>query len=640
MNTTPGADDGHAADEGGASREPRVHLPWWVLVAVLAVAIRLLPFGDAFSPDNRDFHGLFGAFATGGPATDLAQRGLLESGGMPYQWRVDLADGSTETRWYMHHPPAYMLISGAVLQWIGPYEDALRLPALLFSLFSIFAAHRFARAFAGERVARLAAFLMAVVPYSARDGMQVWTEAAIAGTTCFVIVYGVRWIDHRRPRDLVAAGAWLAAGALLDWPAHFVLPGLAVYAIVRCAKEGDWGRFLWAWSLPLLSGVLLAGHKLHMLAVASSEQAMADSSKTLAYVMDFGQYYGLPSFDASGLEWPLLGFLEIQLGFQRRGFTGPLLLVAVLGLVRASCVRDARRALIGWSVVVVALVAATASSVRLVHPLVLTAVALVGYGVLAARPSIVDRGTDASSGAASGPSRLRAALWIGLAPGLWYVFLFPGRSNNHDFFMLVSAPAVCLAAAIGLCAAADLVARRTGRVSLGTGFLSASVLAATLLCFLNVALQWVTHRSAELPRLAGQPWLAPVLTDEDAVVITHMSRGACLPFYARAPIVYGTDGIEAFDGFLEGLVDRMEPERRAVFLFDQTWGLTDPNMIPVLARLQQFDQAVEHVVDIGKGPESFWLVELPTGGALNGSGAPGGSVGANGATGANRAGEG
>lgn len=554
----PGAAAAPDALDGARDTAPPqrsvVRPPWWAFVLVLAIAVRLFSVGEPWSPDQRDFHGLFGGFATGGPATDLAQRGLWESGGMPYQWRVDLADGTAATRWYMHHPPAYMLISAAVIQWLGVHADALRLVALVFSLFSIFAAYRFARVFADERTARVVAFLMAVVPYSARDGMQVWTEAAIAGTTCFVIAYGVRWMDGGRRRDLVSCGVWLALGALLDWPAHFVLPGLALYALVRCARGVPWRRFWWAWMLPALSIVLLGAHKLHMVAVAGSEGALEDSDGTLAYVMGWGPYANAE-------------FFRTQLRFQVLGFTRPVLVLAAIGLL-------------------VSLVPTRRGRSRRVRGVV---------------------------------------VWLGLLPGLWYVLLFPGRSNNHDFFMLVSAPAVCLAAAVGALALVDAVARclrRTGRgeavAATTLGVLMAGV---ALLSTLVVLVQWRRFASDELPRLASQPWLAPILQDESAVVVTHMSRAALLPFYSRAPVVYGTDGVGALEGFLAGIVDRVEPERRAVFLFDQDIGLTDPRMHPVLARLQTFERATEHVVDIGKGPQSFWLVELPTGGALEGGGA-------------------
>jgi 4-amino-4-deoxy-L-arabinose transferase-like glycosyltransferase len=583
MSTTRNAPP---APEHGAA--PRAQLPWWIAVALLAIALRLLSAGDAWSPDNRDFHGLFGAFATGGPATDLAQRGLFESGGMPYQWRVDLADGSHATRWYMHHPPAYMLISAAFIEWLGPYEDALRIPPLLFSLFSIFAAYRFGREFASERSARFAALLMAVIPYSARDGMQTWTEAAIAGTTCFVLIHGVRWMDHRRVRDLVLTGVWLAAGALLDWPAHFVLPGLAIYALVRCSAEGNWSRFFWAWTLPLLSGLLLGAHKLHMVLVAGKEGAMQDSGNTLAYVMGWGPYANLT-------------YARTQLGFQQLGFTGPVLLLASLGACGLLVRRSSVSAVVIWV---------------LLAPLAwfLLDVSVLWIGVLWPIGLVVLNGER--------PVGRGAALLLGLLPGLWYVLLFPGRSNNHDFFMLVSAPAVCVAAALGALALADRVSELAPRRGIsarsGSFVLGAIAVGIALLSTLVVLLQWMRFRSDELPLLARQEWIAPILEDDSAVVITHMSRGACLPFYSRAPIVYGTDSVEALDGFLHGIVDRIEPERRAVFLFDQFWGLQDPKMQPVLSKLMTIGAATEHVVDIGKGPQSFWLVELPTGAGLDG----------------------
>jgi hypothetical protein len=513
---------------------------WWVCLFGFALALRVFSLFDAWSPHQGDFHGLFGAFATGGPVTTLVDRGLFESGGMPVEWRIDLADGTTETRFYMHHPPAFMLLSAIVLDVLGTSAASMRILPLVFSLFSIFATYRLARQVGGESVARVAALLMTVVPFSSRDGMQTWTEGAIAGTTALLVASALRFVDDGRRRDLVLASFWLVVGALLDWPAHFVLPGLAIWGFVRCRRAGDFSRFRRALVLPALSALVLVGHRVHMELVAGRDVAHQDTHGALSFVTKWPE-----GLDAK------LQFFWVQYAYQVEGFTRPVLALFLVGLL--------------------------AASLRIV------------------------------------PVRA-AAIWLALPPGLMYVLMFPGRSVNHDFFMLVSAPAVCLGAAAGVAALGAPLLRRARRV--GPVVVDLVLVLVSLNAVWSMLVQWQHHRSEEMRWLVRQEWLAPVIADERAVVITHLGRGALLPFFSKAPVVYGTGNLGELEDHLARIVARIEPQRRAIFLFDVALGGQDPNLVPVVERLNGLATPVVHTVDIGRGPETFVVWDLPTGRAL------------------------
>jgi hypothetical protein len=529
-------DGGEASD--GVAKVASLLRSWWLPVAVLAVALRGFALDAPFGLHPSDFDSLLGTFATGGPVTDLAQRGLFESGGMPVQWRVDLADGPPSTVYYLHHPATFMLLSAAFVQALGVDEWVLRLPTFLFALGAVAATYVFVRGVAGERVARLATLFMAVVPFAARDGLQPWTEGAIAGTTALVLHFSLRFVEHGVRKDLVWAAVWLAAGGALDWPAYFVLPGLGVHALVCAARRGTWRRLIAMLVLPATALLLIGAHKLHMHLVVDAATIAADTGGALTHM------------SWAGLDGGAAGFFARQWTYLVRGTTASGVVLLVLGLL------------------------------------------------------VVSRSA----------SRARAALVLGLLPGVAYVLLFPGRSTNHTFFMAVSAPALCLGAALAVDALVLRVQRFGARPALVVCALLA--LAPTIEGVWRVVHTRRTFASDQLDVLRTQPWLAPLLADERAVVFTSIGRGMALPFHSRAPIVYGFASYPEFESLRRTIVDHMEPDRRAVFLFDQFWGAQVPTLAPLLEALAAEGRATRHEVAFAEGVQVFWTAELPTGAAL------------------------
>lgn len=529
--------DGGEASDGVADSASLTRF-WWVLVVVLALALRGFALDAPFGLHPSDFDSLLGTFATGGPVTDLAQRGLFESGGMPVQWRVDLADGPPSTVYYLHHPATYMLLCAAFVQAFGVDEWVLRLPGFLFALGAVAATFVFVRGVAGERVARLATLFMAVVPFAARDGLQPWTEGAIAGSTALVLHFALRFVERGARQDLVWAAVALAAGGALDWPAYFVLPGLGVYALVSAARHGTWRRLFAMLVLPATALLLIGAHKLHMHLVVDAATIAADTGGALTHM------------SWAGLDGGAGAFLARQWTYLVRGTTASGTALLVLGLLAASRV----------------------------------------------------------------DARTRAALVLGLLPGLVYVLLFPGRSTNHTFFMAVSAPALCLGAALGAAALVKLVQRFDARAAHVVFALVALV--PTVEGVWRVVHTRRTFASDQLEVLRTQPWLAPLLADERAVVFTSIGRGMALPFHSRAPIVYGFASLPEFLRLRSAIVDHMEPDRRAVFLFDQFWGAQVPTLVPLLEALAAEGRATRHEVAFAEGVQVFWIAELPTGAAL------------------------
>lgn len=245
-----------------------------VLVALAALALRLVGIDDAWS--MHAWSGEFGAFATGTPARNFFEHGFLETAGVPFTTRVELADGSLLHWYYLHHPPTYMWFAGAFMWLFGPVEWGLRLLAVLGSTAAAVAGYVFARRVVGERAARVAACVWIAAPYGLRDGLQLWTEVPIAGTAAMTLLAYLAWLSEPTRRRLVHLCLWYAAGAALDWPAHFYGPVFALHAGVLAWRRRDRALLVAPLALFATSLLVVAAVGAHFAAVVGRDELVRD----------------------------------------------------------------------------------------------------------------------------------------------------------------------------------------------------------------------------------------------------------------------------------------------------------------------------------------------------------------------------
>jgi hypothetical protein len=155
-----------------------------------------------------------------------------------------------------------------------------------------------------------------------------------------------------------------------------------------------------------------------------------------------------------------------------------------------------------------------------------------------------------------------ALVLVALVPGLCYVGLFPQRSINHDFFLMLSLPGIAILGAAGAEWLAHFAQGPKLRAQLFTLLLIVTA-GVGLVRSLDVA---SARSSDQMPRIAAA--LDDVLDDPEAVVLTHIGRGMALPFYARAELVHSVDTTKILDWRLAQLVTKLAPDRPAYFLFD------------------------------------------------------------------------
>jgi hypothetical protein len=501
--------------DSSSVREARAR--WRLALAAcltLAVALRWFGFDDPWSGRLGDFHSHFGGFQTGGPVRALAEHGLLESGGMPYDWRVELADGSTVRAWYAHHPAGWMLLSAASLQVFGAHEWALRLPALLGGLFAVWAVAAVGRELFGPRLGLVAAAVVATAPYSVRFGINPWTELTLVGTTALAVRAYARYVAGRRRADLLPAAVWILVGGLLDWPGLFVLPALGLHALFAARRRGGWD-FLWPTLCLPAAGLLAIGvHALHMQLVLPAEAIATDKAATLRSV------WRLPV--SAGR------FLELQAQYLVEHLSWPWLVLAILGVPRL--VRSA--------------------------------------------------------------SLLRAGLVaVLLFPGLLYVGLFPGRSHDHHFFQVLGLGGLALLAAQGL----RLVEQRTGR-----GVAAVVLIGSMAFSGYRALDLWATYTDEAVGQWVASEPLASLLEDERALILTPFGKGMTLPFYSRAPVVHSVNTPADLERRERHLIERLEPDRRVVFLADLQTASALPEFGRLRAALEK--RAAIQMLDTPVGP--------------------------------------
>jgi len=503
----------------------------WVLAAILFAAflVRAPELNDPWPAEG--FKAGFGGFAVGAHARGFEQHGFLESGLLPFYWRIERADGTAEYDTYSHHPPFYALLSGLSLRVFGPEEWAIRLPWLLISLLAIAALHRFFARVWGSGTAALCSVFLAIAPLSSWWSTLVWCDFAVLALYGMALHRYVLWLRDGRRGDLLVVAGYFLAGGFVDWTMHFILPGLVLHGFlaVRGRKERQgWSGPAALLCLPAAAGLSVLVHSLHMRLVLPPESARADLSDTLAWVLNYPE--------------PMGEFIARQWGYFLNYVPWPLALFVVAGLA--------------WI-------------------------------VFSAARSLVQGSLD----------RERSLALALLPPGLIYVFCFPARSWNHDFFIYLSLPAFAIAAALAFLAVRRACAALPAPL--------ATVLPVLLGCLLVVSgvnrhgELLDDQRSDRVALLVEQAWMADLLQDPSGVVLTCNGVGNFLPFYSRAAIVHSVNFPSDVEDMRARVLSDLPPGSRPVFLFDL-------HHTRVLADLYQFllgvcPPPVRHVELKGEG---------------------------------------
>lgn len=486
---------------------------------LLAIALRAVLLTEPWSGLVPDFNSHFGAWAVGEPAQIMAEEGVLTEGGMPTLWHVELADGSTASDVYTHHPALYTQIIGLSLRVFGNHEASVRGVPAVFSLLSLLVSYRFMRKRFGFGIGLWVAAWMAVMPLFTWYGMLPWTEGVLVGIGVLQLDAYMRWFEGRVRRDFWIMMAWQFVAVMFDWSGTFMCVGIGVHALIYW--RGDWRtklQLLWL-GVPIFMAVSV--HALHMYSIVGATHQKLETASILGHVTE------LPT--------TLSDFLVHQLIYARR----------FLGLLGAL---------------------------------------LLGIGLLLFLGAAVRRRVNANDG----------LLFALLMPATLYIGLFPQRSYNHDFFLMISMPALSWLGGYGAWTLARLAGSRRVQAFAGLAVLS------TALGIWRGHDVWQQRKSDQMPAIAEV--LGKYIDSKDNVVLTHFGRGMALPFYAQSSMLYKVANVEDLMIAKRDVIDQLDPDRPVYFIYDaithttmhsqkalDTLGNPTPEEVP--ARFAEFQAA-------------------------------------------------
>lgn len=324
---TPDSDPSGTVDDGGV---PRARVWFWGLL-LLGLCLRSLDLFDPWSGEG--FKSAFGTFTTGLFARNFAQYGLFESGGMPYYWRVELADGELLRGWYTHHPALQMIVTGATLKLFGVTEWATRLPFLLASIAAMFPLHALVRDAFGARAALIGHAAYAVLPLAAWYGDLPYADSVVIAMFAVAARHHLAWIRTGARGHVLWASVAIFVGGLMDWPIAFVLPGFGLHAAWLAWQRRGLGPLLVQVAYATALGAAIVLHRLHMQLVLPPSAVESEAESTLDWV--------------TTLPVPLFEFIVGQLRHCERYLTWPggiLIVLASLALLRARAADGATKA--------------------------------------------------------------------------------------------------------------------------------------------------------------------------------------------------------------------------------------------------------------------------------------------------------
>ncbi|MCB9882267.1 MAG: glycosyltransferase family 39 protein [Planctomycetes bacterium] len=213
-------------------RKRAAHVVCVVVLLVLGVYLRVRDIG---LPYDRHFEGFSGgAFANS--AELHIEHGIDELGWFPIFNRPLPKDRAT-WHFYTNHPATIPLIHYGVTSVCGVHEWSLRLPHVLGSIAILVLTFALARALFAAGTALIALAIAAFLP-----GLVAYGTLPNYENLTLPVMLGMIWL-HARAATTGSRVAWSGfvlltfVGAMLDWPAILLVPGLA---LARLFVEPTW----------------------------------------------------------------------------------------------------------------------------------------------------------------------------------------------------------------------------------------------------------------------------------------------------------------------------------------------------------------------------------------------------------------
>ena len=561
-----------------------------LLVLLLGLVFRSLNLNDAWSGRPNDFHSAFGGGSTGGPARNFYSHGFTETRGVPFEWRVELEDGSRVYSYYPHHPTTCISITALSMMLFGPSEWAARLPWILSSMLALIGVWRLARLIWNPRLALVAMLFTSVIPFASHFASMLWIDGFVVFTYTLVLYRYVLWMRSGAGRDLLFAAFYAFLGGLSEWTAIFILPGLGLHALFVFGKQRQWKALGSTLILPLAVLLGFAAHAFHLHLVLSREELSRDTSSTLEWVMS--------------LPVPLPEFLDLQWHYLHRYLTPPVTTLVVLGTLWAlmrywrsnRTASPSREEGVLWPLALSGILYIVVFPGRSTNHNFFAELSVPFFGIIAALYSC------ACYRSIRRANSIRATIWptlVLLAIGAYSAVLARERGANPEisfldpatwlFLPLLIARSVPLVALLGCLFALARDARRAqAKLALACALSGAMAFAAW-----DDVRFWSTQRSDRIGALVREPFMDELLHDGQAVIVTTGNYSMPLQFYSAAPVFISVYSVERLTNLKRRIFSKLGSGRRVVFLFEKdelqrqaTAGRLKPEVLAELSELR------------------------------------------------------
>lgn len=306
-----------AGDDGDPAALASRRRARWLLLLALLLGLGLRGLSGTRPINGQDWQSVFTTFGYGRLAANFVRDGLGHSGGMPYFWRLELADGQRQLDLYPNHPAPLIWLTALSIYLLGPTGFAVGLPTLLCACLSLFVLQRWLAPSWGEEAAAWGTLAFAVLPLGVHYAPIPAPEPAVVLWVLVALERYAAWLRGAGHGALALAALAMLAGGLSDWGAHLFLPGLGLHGLLLSWRQRAWRPLIGA-SLLCVAGALALGlHGVHMLLSGAGDAVSAGVSR-ISHVQDISPLSSI--------------WLSAQSRHLLRWLTAPLLTAALIAL--------------------------------------------------------------------------------------------------------------------------------------------------------------------------------------------------------------------------------------------------------------------------------------------------------------------
>ncbi len=199
-----------------------------VVFALVAIGAMLFLLYEIDEPwfGQKDFNGaIYGILSR-----NFVKHGYLETRFGPAMNTGPVTDA--RFTYYLHHPPLFYFLVSFSFHIFGVSEWSARLVPILFSILALFFFFRLVRKIWGLEEAYFSSLILAFLPVNLYFSRIVLQESSISLGILLILWYYVKWRESRRTADYWKIVAIFILFGLIDWPAYYILPLLAMHTII------------------------------------------------------------------------------------------------------------------------------------------------------------------------------------------------------------------------------------------------------------------------------------------------------------------------------------------------------------------------------------------------------------------------